>query len=114
MPTLAQIALVQRLNLAVHGVALTMTFPDGGASVPAVGIWHPALDDGQPFGTDFSRRDPRRLLEVALTSTVPGVPRGTTIRAQERDGGATHTYIADGLAQPDDPLRAYVIVRLVS
>lgn len=109
MPTLAQQALMQRLNLGAHGVAITVTVPNG-TPVATLGIWHQPLGEAQPVGTDFRRREPRRVLEIPRTATLEAVPRGSVITAPDRDGGATKTWTADGLERSDDPLRCYVIV----
>lgn len=109
MPTLDQQALMQRLNLSAHGVAVTVT-PPAGASVSTTGIWHAPQAEAQPFGTDFRRRDPRRVMELPRTSTLEDVPRGSIVHAADRDGGLVKTWRADGLERQDDPLRYYVIL----
>ena len=109
MPTLAQQALMQRLNLAPPAVAIPVTRP-GQDPVETTGIWHVPLAEAPPFGTDFTRREPRRVLEVPRDDTLDDVPRGSVIVAADRDGAAATTWRADGLDRTDDPLRTYVIV----
>lgn len=115
MPTLAQLALMQKVNQAAHGVSITVT-PPGGSAVTTTGIWHDPLIDTQPLGSDFRRRDPRRVMEIPLTDTLTDVPRGSTVVAADRDGGSAKTWRADGLAPAlgigrfTGPLRCYVIL----
>ena len=109
MPSLAQQALMQRLNLAAHGVPITVTRP-GATLTPTTGIWHAPLTEPQAFGTDFRRRDPRRVMEIPRDATLDDVPRGSVIVAVDRDGGIAKTWRADGLERSDDPLRMYVIL----
>lgn len=100
---------MQRLNLAAHGVAISVTRP-GDVPVETTGIWHAPLGEAQPFGTDLRRRDPRRVMEIPRDATLDDVPRGSVISAADRDGGAATTWRADGLERSDDPLRTYVIL----
>ena len=110
MPTLAQQALMQRLNLAAHGTPITVTRP-GGLPIQTTGIWHVPIADPQAFGTDFRRREPRRVMEIPRDDTLDDVPRGSVIVAVDRDGGgAAKTWRADGLERTDDPLRTYVLL----
>lgn len=109
MPTLAQQALMQRVNLAAHGVAITVT-PPAGAPVNTTGIWHSPQAEAQPYGTDLRRRDPRRVMEIPRDATLDDVPRGSIVLAVDVDGGLVKTWRADGCERPDDPLRTYVIL----
>src|SRR3990172_77306 len=102
MPTLAQQALMQSLNLSVHGVAITVTVPNC-APVATSGIWHQPLAEPQPTGTDFRRREPRRVLEIPRTTELPDVPRQSVIEAAERSDGTARTWRVDGLERVDDP-----------
>lgn len=109
MPTLAQRAVMAQLNQAAHGVSITVT-PPFAAAVTTTGIWHEPRDEPQPYGTDFRRLEPRRILEIPRTDTLSDVPRGSVITAVDRDGGAAKTWRADGLDRPTDPLRMFVLV----
>lgn len=109
MPTLAQLALIQKVNLAAHGIPVTVT-PPGGSAVATTGIWHVPLEEQQPYGTDFQRREPRRLMELPRTDSLTAVPRGSIIAAADVDGGATKNWRADGLQRDDDPLRMFMIL----
>lgn len=100
---------MQRLNLAAHGVAITVT-PPSGAPVATTGIWHAELVDAQPYGSDLRRKDPRRVMEIPLNGTLTTVPRGSVIVAADKDGAAARHWRVDALERNDDPLRTYVIV----
>jgi len=74
-------------------------------------IWIAPREEPQPFGTDLARRDPRRVLCVPRTETLPALPRGTTIACAELDGGTTKTWRVDGYQQPvtADEMRVWVL-----
>jgi len=90
-------ALALDLNTGAFGVAATVTrpFPDD-TPIVTRGVWVTApLEETQPFGTDFKRRDPRRVFAVSK-ATVPTLPRGTTVIAPLPEGGADKTWRVDG------------------
>jgi|SRR5581483_6620608 len=99
MPTLAQRALMLKVNLAAHGIAITVTRP-GEPVVAATGIWHVAKRDDQPYGTDFQNIGARRVMTIARSGTVPNAPRGTVITAADIDGGVTKSWRVDGYDAP--------------
>lgn len=88
-------ALVFSVNQSVHGVPATVT-PFGGSPVSTQLIWmvEPATD-GQPYGTDIRRSDPRRLAAISKAD-VPTLARGTVIAAPEVEGEADKTWVVDG------------------
>lgn len=86
MPTLAQQALMQRLNLSAHGVAITVTVPNG-TPVATSGIWHQPQPDTQPGAPDVHKLESRQVLEIPRDGTVADLPRGTVIAAQATASG---------------------------
>ena len=64
-----------------------------------------------PYGTDFQRREPRRVLAVKRADVVT-LPRGTVITAPEKLGGADKTWRVDGLEREIDAYywRAIVVL----
>lgn len=104
------------LQFDMDGVAVTITrpAPDTVAlTLPTGGIWMTPLDEQEPTGTDFSRRDPRKVMAVARTETLPTLPRGTLIVAAELDGGTPYTWRVDGYERPLEPdLMRVILVRV--
>lgn len=90
-------ALALELNFTAHGVAATVTRPaPDNAPIATRGIWVTSpLEEPRAFGTDYARREPRRVFALAK-SAVPTLPRGTVIVAAETLGGATKTWRVDG------------------
>lgn len=92
---------------ALRALALDQTFdalsvpvtitPPGGNATATTGIWTKPLDETMPFGQDYARREPRKVLAVRRTSSLDVVPRGSTISAPETDDGDVLTWRADGL-----------------
>jgi hypothetical protein len=113
MPTLAQRALMARLNQAAHGVDITVT-PPGLAAVTTTGIWHEPLDDPQPYGTNYRKTEPRRVMEIPRSSTLNDIPDGSIVRAVDVDGGSAKNWKVEGLDRPNDPLRIFVRLRVTT
>lgn len=73
--------------------------------VVTTGIWLQPLSEGQPYGTDIRRFDPRRVFALR-TSDVPDAKKGTLIEAPTEAGGAVQAWLVDGYEQTDpDHLR---------
>jgi len=109
------------VNLNIWGVPATVTRPaPDNTPVETRGIWTSELDERRPFGTDFQRREPRRVLVLprafaspdGTVASLPTLPRGTSITALDCLGGTSRTWIVDGLSDPcpPDQWRAIVIV----
>lgn len=96
--------------LDAFGVDATVT-PPGGEAMTTRAIWLSPLEDDQPVGLDFKRREPRRVLAVPR-SDVASAPRGTIITAPEALGGVTKTWRVDGLVQAVDPGHLRLIVTI--
>ena len=96
-------ALVSRLTQSAHGVAATVTRPaPDNTPITTTGIWLPAMEEARPYGTDFQRREPRRVF-VMSRDDVATLPRGTIVIAPERTGDSAITWRVDGLDQVVDP-----------
>ncbi len=108
-------ALTLTLNLSAHGVPAVVTRPvPDDTAITTTAIWVPTapIDESQPFGSGFRRREPRRVLALKR-SEFAEVPSGTTIVAPEQLGGATRTWVVDGLDRVEaDHWR--VIVKIAS
>lgn len=94
--------------LRAFGLAITVT-PVGGLAVSATGVWTSPLEETMPFGQDYARREPRKVLAIYRTATLDVVPRGSTITAPEYEGGPSCTWRADGL----DGLTSHDLIRVV-
>lgn len=84
--------------LEAFGVPAVVTRPVPDATpITTTVMWvADPLADGQAYGTDFHRGDPRRILAL-VRSVVPTVPRGTVIVAAEAAGESSKTWVIDGL-----------------
>ena len=111
-------SLVLGINQAVLGVtaaSVTRPAPDntpitvGADGHPLKVIWAvEPVSDGQPYGSDLHRVEPRKVLAVSRAD-VPTLPRGTTITAPGIDGEANKTWVVDGLERTlADQWRAFV------
>lgn len=93
-------ALAQAVSVGVLGVPATVTrpFPDE-TPVTTTAVWlPPPPEEAQPVGTDFRRREPRRLLALPRDAALPSMPRGTVISAPEDPDGAAQLWRVDELA----------------
>lgn len=100
--------------LAAFGVAATVTRPAPDTTpIATTGIWlDEALEEERPYGTDFQRRDPRRLMAIPRAD-VSTLPRGTLIAAPELAGKVIRTWRVDGLAHVDPEWWQGVVTREV-
>lgn len=99
------------VNLNVHGVDATVTRPSpDNAPIVTRGIWSTPIEDVQPVGADFRRREPRKVL-VLPRADVPTLPSGTLIDAPDAIGGPVVAWRFDGFASPaeDGYWRAIVV-----
>jgi hypothetical protein len=91
------------LNLSAHGVDATVTRPaPDNTPIVTTGIWLQPLEESRPYGTDFQRREPRRVL-VLPRANVPTLPRGSAVVAPETRGGTPITWRVDGFDRAVDP-----------
>jgi hypothetical protein len=100
--------------LAVFGLPATVTRPaPDDTPIATTAIWvTEAMEESRPFGTDFQRREPRRLLALPRADLAT-LPRGTVIAVPEMSGAASKAWRVDGLDQVD-PQFWRVIVTVVS
>src|SRR6185436_16430516 len=91
-------ALALDLTASAHGVTATVSRPaPDNAPIVTRGIWITfPLEEPRPYGTDFQRREPRRVLALPK-SALATLPRGTIIVAADRVGGSIKTWRVDGL-----------------
>jgi hypothetical protein len=74
-------SLVRGIQFGVHGVAAVVT-PPGGPAVATLVIWLTPSTEAVPAGSDFARRESKRILAIRRDE-VPEVPRGTMITTAE-------------------------------
>jgi hypothetical protein len=97
--------------LAAFGVPATVTRPEPGAqAVTTTGFWVTPLAETTPIGTDFQRREPRRVIVFPRDGAVPEIVRNTLVVAPEMQGQANRTWRVDGLELVEpDCVRAIVV-----
>lgn len=96
--------------LSAFGVPATLT-PVGGSPVSVTAIWagSPSFDEN-PVGHEFNRRQPRKVISIAKSSTVLSIPRGSVIVTSEKEGGEPVTWQVDNTELEDaDHFRLLVI-----
>jgi hypothetical protein len=100
--------------VAAFGLDIQVTRPaPDDTPVPTTGVWiPPPLEETRPVGTDFQRREPRKILAVPRTTTLPNAPRGSIVLAPEAAGAAILTWKVDGYDKPVEPdLMRLIVVR---
>jgi len=112
-------ALTRELTQAAFGVAATVSVilvgspdvdPPIASVVETTGVWLTPADDPQPIGADFTRREPRRVLAIPISSPLTTVPRGTLIEAADEPGGTVRTWRVDGLERSEPGLMRVLVV----
>jgi hypothetical protein len=95
-------ALASTLAFTAHGVDATVTPLGSTTPVPTRVIWLPQVGPSaqaftdRPYGSDFQRREPRRVLASQRSDALTDVPRGSVLRAPERGDLEAKTWIVDG------------------
>jgi len=110
--------LARDLVQTAFGVPATVTVyllctddaPPAALVVETTAVWITPAEDGQPFGADFTRREPRLVLAIPRTATLDTVPRGTRIEAAEELGGDIRTWRVDGLERTEPGLIRVLVV----
>jgi hypothetical protein len=99
---LRDVALDATFDLLALDITVQRPEPD---AVPYTtqGVWLSPLDESQPFGQDITRKDPRRVIVMRRSATLPEIVRGTKILAPELDGGTVKTWKVDGFVQATEP-----------
>lgn len=92
----------------LFGLDATVTLP-GGAPTPARVIWGQNLEEDQPYGRDYSRAGPRRLMTIERNGFT-AIPRGTIVNAVEKFGAAATDWQVDA---HDSTERGTFTVRVV-
>lgn len=94
-------ALATSLAFGTHGVPAT-AIPLGGGPIATRVMWLPqvgteaATFTDRPYGSDFQRREPRRVMAVERVAGLAALPRGSTIVAPERGDLTATTWTVDG------------------
>lgn len=98
--------------MAAFGLPIVITrTPPNDTPVTTTGIWMSTLpgahfssgmdDELQPFGRDFQKFDPRRVLSVPRTASLSQVERGSTVLAAEMAGATPKLWRVDGYAHAE-------------
>lgn len=102
------------LNPAIEafGLPATITPPGVGQTpISTSGFWVSPLSEDAPIGTEFHRRDPRRVFVMPLSAQVPEQDRGAVLAAAEYLGGVTKNWQVVGLGQVVEPDCQRLIVK---
>ncbi len=99
--------LAHELAFDAHGVAATVTRP-GHAAVDTKGVWQDPLLEDQPYGQDYSNREPRRVMALSR-DMVSEIERGTLIVAPEKMGDTPKEWQIDGVERVETD---YFLVKL--
>lgn len=94
----------QTVMFAVIGVPITVTRPaPDDTPIVAEGVWAAMpTDESRPIGVDFQRAEPRKVLAIPRTETLPSIPRGTSISAPELLDGPIKNWRVDGYELPSE------------
>lgn len=96
------------INLHVHGLDVTVTVGDA-EPVATRGIWLTNVTESIPSSTDFSRRQPSRVMALSRYE-VATIPTGSIVVAPEYFGGESRTWRVDGLVSKEaQHSRVYLI-----
>ncbi len=107
-------ALATTINFGVQGVPVTVTWTDPeNAPVETMGIWGPVLEEDQPIGSTFRRREPRRVMALPR-DVIATLPAGTCIAAPDPAGTVVRMWKVDVLARVEADLWRAVLVLLNS
>jgi len=88
--------------LEAFGVPAVVTRPaPDNTPISTTVIWV-SPQEATPSGSDFGRRDPRRVL-IIPRSAVPTLPRATTIVAAEESGGVSKTWTIEEFDRAIEP-----------
>lgn len=89
-------------------VVVTRPAPDD-TPIETNGIWVAPVTDSVPFGTDFQRRDVRRVIAISRAD-VPALPHGSKLVAAEQLGDTPRTWKVDGVERLEpDHIRVVVV-----
>lgn len=101
-------ALALDLNFAAHGVPVTVQPPDSD-EIETRGIWVTPISEDVPIGSEFSRREPQRVMALSRLA-VPSVPKGTVIQAPEKSGDEIAVWRVDGLERKDADHHRVIVI----
>lgn len=103
-------SLVLDVNLLAHGVDVTVTRPaPDDEPIVTRGIWMTTETEGMPIGSEFPRRDQRRVMALSRAA-VATVPLGTLIVAPEKSGNAVRAWRVDGFERQEADHNRVVVI----
>ena len=115
MPVGTLRALVVATNVAAHGVAVTVTRPaPDDVPVATTGVWRRTPQESMPVSTDFRRAEPRKILQVPRTASLPTLPRGSIVLAPDETDGVDKTWQIEGFSDDAEPDFWLAFVALVN
>ena len=103
-------ALALDLNFSAHGVPVTVTRTDE-VAIDTRGIWLVPVNEAMPLGTEFTRREPIRVLALRR-DVVATIPRGAVIVAPEKSGDTAVHWTVDGFERQEADHHRVIVRRL--
>lgn len=97
--------------VAAFGLAITVTRPSPDVDpVSTSGIWSSPASEPQPYGAEFNRVDPRRVMSIPVSATLQAIPPGSIVVAPEYEGGPLLTWLVGEKVDPNRPdeMRVYL------
>lgn len=91
------------VNFDVYGVTATVTRPsplDTPVSCTVI-LRVEQIDERRPFGSDFQKREARRVMSFRKEDFATQLPRGTSVVAPERKGGTDKTWVVETIERID-------------
>lgn len=83
--------------LEAFGVPVTVIRPAPDQTpITTTGVWLSPRFDEERVGSDFTKREPRRVMALPRSDIPPPLPRQTLILASEVSGGTIRTWRVDG------------------
>lgn len=100
-------------------IVVTRPAPDD-EPIATVGLWISSsdqdkrgaqpLDEVRPIGSDFQRREPRKVLAVPRDAVLTKFPRGSFIQAADALGGTVRTWRTDGFDRVEPDVWRVIVV----
>lgn len=101
--------LTTELNFVAHGVPATVTRGNNDP-VETKAIWARPLFEDQPIGSEFSQREPRRIMAFSRAE-FETIERGTIVSAPEQMGETAVDWQADGIFATEG---RYFLVKMIA
>lgn len=114
-------AQAQTVMFATIGVPITVTPPQQDApAVVTTGIWiseagqtlrgPSQIEEPRQIGSEFQRREPRKVLAIPRDAVLSTLPRGSFIQAAEALGGPVRTWRTDGFDRVEPDVWRVIVV----